>query len=202
MSSPSSVIRIRSWPFVAVVLAAGVLVGIAAPPLRSQPAATSNDEQVAELWVDYWEASLKLAEADLKLAEATNQRAQGAVSKYDLKRLEMRRGFFEQARSQLNRGRDFGDVAAGYADLNARLAALDVEMAADARRHEPNSISAAQYGPDGPARRGVPVAGRAGPRSCRVRRAGRPPARRNPPPDRRADATDRRISRLEEIVLR
>lgn len=202
MSSPNRVTRSHKWQSVVAVASLLLVLGFAAPRLLSQPQAASSDDAAVDLWIDYWEACLKLAEADLKLAEATNQRVKGVVTKYDLQRLELQREFFVRARSEVNQGRDFGNVAAGYAELNARLAALDVQSATAARRDQPSAISDAQY------ERAVRHA-----EVCRLQAAlVRDPDRAVTLVDHLHGEThrlsaevmqlERRISQLEEIVLR
>lgn len=134
-----------SWPLVMAASVVAVAMVFRSSPVVSQPAVSVTNDQTQAQWVDYWEASLRLAEADLKLAKLSNERIKGSVSKYDLQRLQLRRDFYRQARSKLGQGIDFGDVTAGYAELNAKLAELDVQAAEEVRQTYPGEIWDVQY---------------------------------------------------------
>jgi hypothetical protein len=135
--------QVRRWWIGGGLAMLALVAGWQSTPVQSEPRPASPDEQSVRLWIDYMEANLKLAETDLQLARLSNKRSHGSVSEFDVQRLELQRDYFDHARSLLNQGHDFGDVAAGYAELNAKLAKLDLESAEKSSQIQPGSISAA-----------------------------------------------------------
>lgn len=133
------------WPLVLGTLALGLAMTLATAPSQSEdPERRAGDEQ-NKAWLDYSEACLGLADADLAEAESQNRRFKGSVSAYDLQRLRLHRDLLHEIVSRLRRGGDYGDLITSYAELHAKLAELDLEMAAQARRQNLASVSDEKY---------------------------------------------------------
>lgn len=108
-----------------------------APAARSEIAASSHA-------ADYARACLRLARAEMAAATEQDRRAPGTISPYDLQRLTWHVRFAEQNLSYAHQGADESQVLAGYLELRARLAELDLRAAETLHDANPSTITPAQ----------------------------------------------------------